>query len=75
MTNNEKERLLCYAAGIVGSTISNPNHHSGVPDWLIERSIRQAHKLINSVFDDDELKRILENEHVSGPNDSGGSGT
>jgi hypothetical protein len=59
MTQNEKERTLCYAAGIIGSTIANPNHNVGVPDWLLKRSIRQAVKLIDMIMDDDKLNAIL----------------
>ena len=65
MTLNEKERLLCYAAGLMGSTLANPNHTHGMSDWLVKRSIRQAHKLINSVFDDVKLAEIL-NENPDG---------
>lgn len=64
-TDSEKERLLAYAAGILGSTVANPNHHVGVPDWLIRRSIRQAALLIDCVFDDVKLKGIL-NEITDG---------
>jgi hypothetical protein len=59
MTQNEKERLLCYSAGIIGSTLANPNHNVGLPDWLIKRSIRQANKLIDMIMDDDKLNAIL----------------
>jgi hypothetical protein len=59
MTTSDKERLLCYAAGILGSTIANPLHDSGVPDWLLRRSIQQASKLIEYVFDDTKLSEIL----------------
>jgi len=58
-SQSEKERLLCYSCGIIGSTLSNPNHNVGVTDWLIERSIRQANKLINTIMDDDKLDAIL----------------
>lgn len=57
--DSNKERLLCYAAGIIGSTLSNPNHTGGVQDWLIERSIRQANLLIETIYDDAKLKEIL----------------
>lgn len=66
MTTNDKERLLCYAAGILGSTIANPNHHVGVPDWLIKRSIRQAAMLIDCVFDDVKLEGILNENAIDG---------
>jgi len=59
MNINEKERLLCYAAGIMGSTLANPNHHDGVTDWLIRRSIRKAHKLISVVMDETKLNEVL----------------
>lgn len=59
MTQNDKERLLCYSAGILGSTLSNPLHDTGVTDWLIERSIKQAAKLIDCIMDDEKLEVIL----------------
>lgn len=66
MNVNDRERLLCYAAGILGSTLANPNHTSGVTDWLIKRSIRQASELIDSIFDDGKLTEILRNENHDG---------
>lgn len=65
MTVNEKERLLCYAAGLLGSTLANPNHTTGISDWLVKRSIRKAAMLIDCVFDDAKLAEIL-NENPDG---------
>lgn len=60
MTTSERERLLCYAAGILGSTIANPNYgQPDVQDWLINRSVRAANKLIGVIFDDAKLKEVL----------------
>jgi hypothetical protein len=59
VNQNEKERLLCYSAGIIGSTLANPNHNVGLPDWLIKRSIQQAAKLIDTIMDDSKLNAIL----------------
>ena len=56
---SDRERLIAYSAGIIGSTLSNPNHNQGVTDWLIERSIRQANKLIQTCYDDEKLAEIL----------------
>lgn len=59
MTLNEKERLLCYAAGIIGSKLANPNYTGGVEDWLIRRSIRDANKLIQTIMDEEKLTEVL----------------
>ena len=54
----KKERLLAYSSGIMGSRLSNPNHTSGVTDWLIKDSIKKAHKLIELIYDDEALEKI-----------------
>lgn len=59
----KKERLLAYASGIMGSRLSNPNHTAGVTDWLIKDSIKKAHKLIELIYSDEALEKIL-NEDV-----------
>lgn len=59
MTTNEKERLLCYSAGIMGSILANPLHDSGLPDWLMKRCIRDANKFIGIIFDDAKLNEVL----------------
>lgn len=59
MTNSEKERLLCYAAGILGSTLANPGNVYGA-EQLIGTSIRAANKMIQTIFNDEELKNVLE---------------
>jgi hypothetical protein len=60
MNYNEKERLLCYASGILGSTLANPNN-TYTPDQLMGSSIRAAYKMINTIMDDDKLKEVLKN--------------
>jgi hypothetical protein len=70
MTLSEKERLLCYTAGIIGSTIANPQYGQlkgglEVSDWLIARSIKTASKLIDTIMDDEKLKEVL-NEDQAG---------
>lgn len=56
-----KERLLCYAGGILGSMLANPNCRY---NWqhCHEQAIRQAQILIDTVYDDEKLKEILANE-------------
>lgn len=62
-TNSERERLLAYSAGIIGSAMSNPHYVAGGPtDWLIKRSIRSAAQLIDMIFDDKKLLEILSEE-------------
>lgn len=58
MNINEKERLLCYSAAILGSRLSNPNHNYSV-DGLINSSIRAANKLIHTIMDDAALDEVL----------------
>jgi len=57
--NSEKERLLCYSAGILGSTLSNPNNKYQPKD-LIKYSIRAAYQMINTIYDDKLLKEIID---------------
>lgn len=56
--NSEKERLLCYSSGIMGSILANPANVY-TPQGLIPRCIRAAQKLIDTVYDDKELEEIL----------------
>ena len=50
--DNAKERLLCYSAGILGSMLANSTATAepSVPDYLIERSIKAAKKLIETIY-------------------------
>lgn len=56
--NNEKERLLCYAAGILGAKLSNPGNIYNV-EGLIAGCVREANMLINTIYDDEKLTEIL----------------
>lgn len=56
--NSEKERLLCYAAGILGAKLSNPGNIYNV-EGLIPSCIYEANMLINSIYDDVKLNEIL----------------
>lgn len=56
--NSEKERLLCYASGIMGSILANPGNIYN-PVGLIPRSIRAAQKLIDTIYNDELLAEIL----------------
>ena len=58
MTNSEKERLLCYAGGILGSLLSSPGNIYPAEN-LIGTSIRAASKLINTIFDEKKLQEVL----------------
>ena len=51
--NNEKERLLCYAAGILQAKISNPGNIYTV-EGLIPGCIKDAQKLIEAVYKEGE---------------------
>lgn len=63
MTQSEKERLLCYAVGILGSKLANPYYTGDLcPDWLMRRSIKAANKLISTIMDDEKLQEVLEND-------------
>lgn len=57
--NSEKERLLCYAAGILQAQLSNSTNTS-TPRALIKSSIRTAQELIETVYDDKKLAEYLE---------------
>lgn len=57
--NSEKERLLCYSAGILGSYLANPTAPLDVPEWLMKRCIKKANQLITMIYDDDKLQEIL----------------
>lgn len=60
--NSEKERLLCYAAGILQARLSNPGNNSFSMEALLPSSIRMAHKMIELIYDDEKLKRELAND-------------
>ncbi len=59
--NSEKERLLCYASGLIGSYLANPHTPTGllVEDWMIKRAIKYAHNMITTIYDDAKLAEIL----------------
>lgn len=57
--NSAKERLLAYSAGILGSTLSNPNNTYAAKN-LIGYSIRTAKELIETIYDDQKLKEIID---------------
>jgi hypothetical protein len=59
--NSEKERLLCYAAGIMGAMLAHPGN-TYHPEGLMPMSIKAAQKLIDTVYDDVKLKEILESQ-------------
>ena len=59
--SNERERLLCYAAGIIGSTLSNPGNVY-TAEQLMKPAIRAANKLINTIYDDVALEEILKGD-------------
>lgn len=56
--DSKKERLLCYSAGILQALLSNPNNNS-TSKALVPSSIATAAYLINSIYDDTKLNRIL----------------
>jgi len=56
--NPDRERLLAYASGILGSTLSNPGNIY-TAEQLIGTSIRTAQKLIDIIFDDKKLDEVL----------------
>jgi hypothetical protein len=56
--NSEKERLICYSAGIMAAIIANPGNVY-TPQGLVPRCIRAAQKLIDTVYDDEKLAEIL----------------
>ena len=47
--DNERERLLCYAAGILAAQISNPGNVYSV-EGLIPGCLKDAQKLIDAVY-------------------------
>lgn len=59
--DNEKERLLCYSAAILGAILANPNNNS-TSAALIPTCIKSANKLITTIYDDNKLKEILESK-------------
>ena len=61
MTTNERERLLCYAAGLIGSYMAGPQNTLGlvVEPWMIKRAIRAANEMITIIYDDVKLAEIL----------------
>lgn len=56
--NSERERILCYAAGIMQATLSNPNNHF-TAEGLVKYSIKAASKLIETIYDDQKLEEAL----------------
>lgn len=52
VVDNAKERLLCYSAGILGSLLANStvNANPEVEEWMVDRSISAAKKLIEKVY-------------------------
>jgi hypothetical protein len=56
--NSERERLLCYAAGIMGSILANPGNIYSA-EGLTARCIRAANQLIETIYDDGKLEEIL----------------
>lgn len=59
MTTNERERLLCYAAGMIGSILANPNNTYSA-EQLMPSCIRNANRMIEVIYNDKALKEILE---------------
>jgi hypothetical protein len=55
---SDRERLIAYASGIIGSTLSNPGNVY-TAEQLMKPAIRAAHKLITTVYDDVALEAIL----------------
>lgn len=58
MIDAEKERLICYAHGIMCATLSNPGNVY-TPEGLISYSLKAATKLIETVYDDQKLSEAL----------------
>ena len=58
--SNEKERLLCYAAGLLQAKLSNPNNTYSV-EGLIPSCIREAKQLIEAVYEDGEVQNERSN--------------
>lgn len=59
---SDRERLIAYAAGIIGSTLSNGGNVY-TAEQLMKPAIRAAHKLIETIYDDEKLKAILSENH------------
>lgn len=58
---SDRERLIAYASGIIGSKLSNPGNIYTV-EQLMPSAIRSAHRLITTCYDDDKLSEILNAE-------------
>ena len=56
--NSEKERLICYSAGIMGAILSNGGNIY-TPKGLVPRCIRAAQNLIDTIYDEEKLAEIL----------------
>lgn len=56
--DSKKERLLCYASGIMGSILANPGNIY-TPKGLAPRCIRAAQMLIDTIYNDELLTEIL----------------
>jgi len=58
--NSEKERLLCYSAGIFDAMLSNSvTTQFQTTDGLMRQSIRLANEMIHAIYDDEKLAEIL----------------
>lgn len=55
---SDRERLIAYASGFIGSTLANPGNVY-TAEQLMKPAIRAAHKLITTVYDDVALEAIL----------------
>lgn len=56
--DSNKERLLCYSAGMLQAKLSNPNN-TYTAENLIPSCIRAAQKLIDTIYNDVKLSEIL----------------
>lgn len=59
--NPDAERLLAYSAGILGSILANPNN-TYTAESLIGTSVRAASKLIDTIFNEESLRVVLEQQ-------------
>ena len=52
IVDNNKERILCYSAGILGAWLGNNTvtATAEVDDWMIKRAINAAQKLIETIY-------------------------
>lgn len=58
--NSEKERLICYSAGILQAKLSNSiTTQFSSPETLMRSSIKLAQLLIDTIYDDDKLNEVL----------------